>query len=294
MRAISCALILNSGLCAYANGAILMKYRLWDMSWMEAEEAFERSEVVILPVGTLHGHGPSPISIDSSSVEKIAEEVGRKTGILTLPLQPYGENDKQKFYPGSIAISPTTLESFYIDGFKSIRRNGVKKVIVLNGHGGNRETLIRAGRAAKDFDMIIAILEWCNIVNDLMPELFPEGLHIMELAVAIAIGGKDIADLRGGAGYKGEWKYTVKNIFGDRIRPVMFNNFEYKGARLIIPIQAWDIDLEGPPVLGREVVDDLYDRGMKAIELVVEHVIEFAEDFEKVDISEGLKSRDYF
>ena len=45
---------------------------------MEAEEAFERSEIVRLPVGTLHGHGPTPISIDSSSVEKIAEEVGKK------------------------------------------------------------------------------------------------------------------------------------------------------------------------------------------------------------------------
>jgi len=270
-----------------------MKYRLWDMSWMEAEEAFERSEIVRLPVGTLHGHGPTPISIDSSSVEKIAEEVGKKTGILTLPLQPYGENDKQKYYPGSIAISPNTLENFYIDIFKSIRRNGVKKVIVLNGHGGNRETLIRAGRSAKDFGMIIAILEWCNIVNDLMPELFPDGLHIMELAAAIAIGGKDIADLRG-TGYKGEWKYTVKNIFGDEIRPVRFNNFEYKGARLIIPIQAWDIDLEGPPVLGKEVVDDLYERVTKAIELVVDHIIEFAKEFEKIDISEGLKSRDNF
>jgi len=47
---------------------VIMKYRLWDMSWMEAEEAFKRSDTAILPVGTFHGHGPTPISIDSSSV----------------------------------------------------------------------------------------------------------------------------------------------------------------------------------------------------------------------------------
>ncbi len=45
---------------------IIMKFRLWDMSWKEAEEAFKRSDTAILPVGTFHGHGPTPISIDSS------------------------------------------------------------------------------------------------------------------------------------------------------------------------------------------------------------------------------------
>jgi len=127
-----------------------MKHRLWDMSWMEAEEAFSRCDTVILPVGTLHGHGPTPISIDCSSVEWLAEEVGRRTGLVTLPLLPYGEDDKQKFYPGSITIDPVTLERFYVDVFRSLRRNGVRRVIVLNGHGGNREVLIRAGRAARD------------------------------------------------------------------------------------------------------------------------------------------------
>ena len=64
------------------------------MSWKEAQEAFKRSDTVILPVGTLHGHGPSPISIDSNSVERLADEVGKRTGLVTLPLVVYGENDK--------------------------------------------------------------------------------------------------------------------------------------------------------------------------------------------------------
>ena len=81
-----------------------MKHRLWDMSWREAEEAFKRSDTVILPVGTLHGHSPTPISIDSSSVEWLTEEVGRRTGLVILPLLTYGENDKQKYYPGARAL----------------------------------------------------------------------------------------------------------------------------------------------------------------------------------------------
>ncbi len=270
-----------------------MKHRLSDMSWKEAEEAFARSDTVILPVGTLHGHGPTPISIDSSSVEWLAEEVGRRTGLVTLPLLPYGENDKQKYYPGSITISPDTLERFYVDVFRSLSRNGVRRVIVLNGHGGNREVLIRAGRAAREFGMITAIPEWWSLGRQLMPELFPEkGAFIAELAVSLAIGGKEIADLRG-TGYKGEWgeKYTMRNVFGDEILPLGFNSFEYKGGGITIPVQAWDIDIEGPPVLGREVVDELYERGQKILRGLVDYLVDFAEHFKGVDITDALKSR---
>ena len=270
-----------------------MKHRLWDMSWKEAEEAFAKSDTVILPVGTLHGHGPTPISIDSSSVEWLAEEVGRRTELVTLPLLPYGENDKQKYYPGSITISPDTLERFYIDLFGSLGRNGVRRIIVLNGHGGNREVLIRAGRAAREFGMIIAIPEWWSLGRQLTPELFPEkGAFMAELAVSLAIGGKEIADLRG-TGYKGEWgeRYTMRNVFGDEVLPLGFNSFEYKGGGITIPVQAWDIDVEGPPVIGSEVVDELYERGKRILKVLVDYLVDFAEHFKGVDITDALKSR---
>ncbi|MCW3978830.1 MAG: creatininase family protein [Candidatus Bathyarchaeota archaeon] len=271
-----------------------MKHRLWDMSWMEAEEAFSKCDTVILPVGTLHGHGPTPISIDCSSVEWLAEEVGKRTGLVTLPLLPYGEDDKQKFYPGSITIDPVTLERFYVDVFRSLRRNGVRRVIVLNGHGGNREVLIRAGRAARDFGVIIAIPEWWSLGRQLTPELFPEkGSYMAELAVSLALQGKEIADLRG-TGYKGEWgeRYTMRNILGDEIEPLGFNSFEYKGGRITIPVQAWDLDVEGPPVLGEEVVDELYERGKKILDGLVPYLVDFALHFKDVDLTEALKSRD--
>jgi len=270
------------------------KYLLWNMSWKEAEEAFKRSDTAILPLGTLHGHGPTPISIDSSSVEKFAEEVGRRTGLVTLPIVPFGENEKQKFYPGSITIGLETIERYYIDIFKSLHRNGIRKVIVINGHGGNRDPLIRAGRKVRDLGMIIAIQEWWTIMGQLMPEFHKRGADIEELAVSLALGGKEIADIRDNAGYMGEWgtPYTMKKLFGDNIKPLGFNDFEYKGGRIIIPVQAWDLDLEGPPILKPDVVDELYDLGKEAIELVVEYIVDFALEFQKIDITEALKSQD--
>ncbi len=269
-----------------------MKHRLWDMSWKEAEEAFRACDMAILPVGTLHGHGPTPISIDSSSVEWLADEVGKRTGIVTMPLVPYGENDKQKYYPGSICIMPDTLERFYLDILRSLHRNGVRKVLVLNGHGGNRESMIRAAKEAREFGVVTAIVEWWNVVTQLMPELNPEGgYHIMELAVALAVGGKDIADLRG-TGYKGEWgdPYSMRNIFGDALQPVGFNTFTFKGAKVIVPVPAWDVDVEGPPVLGREVVDELHARGEQILSRLVDYLADFANALRGLDVSEALRS----
>jgi hypothetical protein len=211
---------------------------------------------------------------------------------MVLPVQPFGENDKMKEYPGSITISPNVLEMFYTDICRSLHRNGTRKVIFLNGHGGNRETLIGTGRNVRDLGMLIAIVEWWTIGKTLMPDLFPEpgGVYISELAVGIAVHGTDVADLRGG-GYKGEWgsNPTLRRLFGEKIKPLGFNDFEYEGARVIIPVDAWDVDVESPPDVDPTAVETLRRRGEETIERLAQYVSEFAREFQKIDVPRALK-----
>jgi hypothetical protein len=267
------------------------------MSWKEAEEVFNISDTVILPVGTIHAHGPAPLSIDYTSVEVIAKEVGKRTGILTLPVVAYGENEKQKYYPGSIAISPDTLKSYCIDIFTSLRRNGIRKVLILNGHGGNREALIGAARVVRKYGMIIGIQEWWK-VGKLLPELNNKGVHIVELAVAMAIDGVDIIDIREGV-FKGEWgdppdfPIATRNIFGENFKPLGFDFFEYKGSQMIIPIHTWDLDVDGLEVK-KEDLAELKEMGKKLLDLVIGYIVDLAKDFAKMEIEEALKSQDNF
>ncbi len=265
------------------------KYRLAEMSWVEAEEAFKRSDTVVVAVGTLHGHGPTPIGIDASSVERLADEVGRRSGLMVLPPLYYGENDKMREYPGSLAISQGVLEAFYTDIWRSLHQNGTRKIIVLNGHGGNREPLVRSGRNVRELGMLIAVLEWWNVGKKLTSDAFPEGTHIWELAVAAAVGGTDLIDLRGD-GYKGEWgiEPPLRKLFGEQIRPRGFNNFEYRGAPVIIPVDAWDIDIESPPHLDKRDLEALRRRGEESIERLAGYVVEFATEFQKVDVARAL------
>jgi Creatinine amidohydrolase len=267
----------------------MKKYRLHEMSWMEAQEAFQKSDTVIMPVGTLHGHGPTPIGIDASSVEALADQVGQRTGLTTLPPLWYGENDKMREYPGSIRIGQNTLEAFYTDICHSLHRNGIRKVVFLNGHGGNREPLVRAGRNVRALGMLTAIVEWWTLGKKLMPELFPEGTHIWELAVAVAIDGTGIADVRGG-GYKGEWGVSppLRRLFGAEINPLGFNNFEYHGGEVLIPVDAWDIDIESASDIPTDALEELRRRGQESIDRLAEYIAAFVKEFEKIDVARAL------
>ena len=270
----------------------MQKYRLRDMSWMEAEEAFRQSDTVIMPTGTLHGHGPTPIGIDGISVERLADEVGKRTGLITLPLLPYGENDKMKDYPGSIAISQSVLEGFCTDICRSLHRNGARKVIFLNGHGGNREPLVRAGRNVRELGMLTAVVEWWSIGRKLWPDLWPEtrGSYMAELSVAIAISGVDVPDLRGSA-YKGEWgsERKLRSIFGEKIKPLGFNDFQFEGAQVVIPVDGWDLDVESPPGIDSAALEGLRQRGEETIRRLADYVSRFAAEFQKIDVPKAFQ-----
>lgn len=262
------------------------------MSWKEAQENFKKCDTVIVPVGTLHGHGPTPISIDASSVDRLADEVGKKTGLMTLPVQTYGEDDKMMRYPGSITIRPEILEGLYTDICRSLYRNGIRKVIFLNGHGGNKEPLVRTGKNVRELGMLIAVVEWWSIGKAKFPDLWPEprGSFKSELALGIAIAGKkEIADIRKG-GYMGEWgANATRQVFGDKIKSIRFSDFEFDGANITIPIDAWDVDLECPPEIPESELDALEERGHEIIRRMTDYIANFANEFQKIDTNKFFK-----
>jgi creatinine amidohydrolase/Fe(II)-dependent formamide hydrolase-like protein len=275
----------------------MRKYRLRDMSWMEASEAFRRCDTAIVPVGTLHSHGPTPIGIDARSVEILADRIGARTGLVVLPVQSYGENDKMKAYPGSITIRADVIEALYTDICRSLYANGVRRVIFLNGHGGNHEPLLRAGRAARSLGMLVAIVSWGGNERRLFPGEYKEGnftsfAGIAELAVAVAVDGSEIADLRPGV-YQGEWGTPprVTRPLGDQIVPLGFSTFAFAGAEVTIPTDAWDVDAPSPPQIAPGDLEGLRRRGEEILERQTSFIAAFAEAFQKIDLGRALRAR---
>jgi hypothetical protein len=78
----------------------------------------------------------------------------------------------------------------------------------------------------------------------------------------------------------------LRKIFGEEIKPLGFNDFEYKGAQIMIPIDAWEIDVDSPPKVTTKELDALERRGQEIIRRLADYVADFAKEFQKVRIPE--------
>jgi creatinine amidohydrolase len=98
-------------------------------------------KIVLIPVGSLEQHGPHlPVSTDSDIVSEIARQVAKRCRLLLLPTISYGVSfEHAPFF--NLSVRPATLQQFLYDLCVSLAKNGISKIIVLNGHHGNQKAL---------------------------------------------------------------------------------------------------------------------------------------------------------
>ena len=132
----------------------------WELTWPE----FERVDktVALLPTGIVEAHGPHlPLGTDALMATYIAEETARKTNVLLLPTVWYGNTYVLNKFPGTISISNETLYRLYLDIFREVARNGVRYLVVVNGHGGNVDALSMAAKdAARETKLTVILVNW--------------------------------------------------------------------------------------------------------------------------------------
>ena len=132
----------------------------WELTWPE----FERVDktVALLPTGIVEAHGPHlPLGTDALMATYIAEETARRTNVLLLPTVWYGNTYVLDKFPGTISISNETLYRLYLDIFREVARNGVRYLVVVNGHGGNVDALSMAAKdAVRETKLTVILVNW--------------------------------------------------------------------------------------------------------------------------------------
>ena len=121
------------------------EYRIGELTWKEAERRFKDVDIALLPVGAIEQHGPHlPLDTDAFDAQYLAEQVAERCTAprpLVLPLIPYGISYHHDDFPGTISVSNDTLSRLVHDIGISVAKNGIKKLIIINGHGGNAPAL---------------------------------------------------------------------------------------------------------------------------------------------------------
>jgi creatinine amidohydrolase/Fe(II)-dependent formamide hydrolase-like protein len=126
-------------------GAPEASFLLGELTWPEAQERFRQVDVALLPVGAIEQHGPHlPLDTDAFDADYLAKRVAASCPDpkpLVLPLLAYGVSYAHDDFSGTLSISPDTMARLVHEIGMSVARQGITKLVIVNGHGGNGPAL---------------------------------------------------------------------------------------------------------------------------------------------------------
>ncbi len=151
----------------------LKKHLLHEMSWVEAKKYFTENDTVILPVGSTEQHGPqNPLGTDHLIARALGEETAKRTGIVCLPVVPFGVSPHHRQFWGTISIKPEVFKEYVRHVCLSLKYYGARKVVVVNGHGGNASALSEMARELRERGMFVSVFQWWLASGKLLPDVF--------------------------------------------------------------------------------------------------------------------------
>ncbi len=102
----------------------------------------DESSIVLCPVGAVEQHGPHlPLATDLIVVEEFVvaavEAFGDELDLWRLPAMPFSKSNEHAWSPGTVWLGPETVLAMMRDLGRSLAMLPSKKIVFVNGHGGN-------------------------------------------------------------------------------------------------------------------------------------------------------------
>lgn len=116
-----------------------VKNYLPHMTVPEVEAFLERSDMVIIPVGSLEQHGNHlPIGTDFINGVERCKLIAQERDVLVAPVLMVGQSPYHMGFAGSITLTADTIIDVHLQAVESLIHHGFKRFIIMNSHGGNR------------------------------------------------------------------------------------------------------------------------------------------------------------
>lgn len=124
-------------------------YKLEELTTPEFIQAVAKSsETCILPIGVFEKHGAHlPLGTDLYVAREMALRAAEKEFTVVFPWYYFSQINEARQQPGTIAYSPELIWNVLQETLDELNRNGFKKIIIVNGHGGNSAFLNYFGMA---------------------------------------------------------------------------------------------------------------------------------------------------
>lgn len=128
--------------------------RFEDLNWMDVERYLEQDDRLILVLGACEQHAYLSLLTDIKIPLALADSASKQTGVLVAPPLNFGISPYFLDYPGTLSFSVRTMISAVEDIVRSAYQQGFRRILLLNGHGGN--TPVR---------------QYLNAINNDLPDL---------------------------------------------------------------------------------------------------------------------------
>ncbi len=138
------------------------------------------AEMAVLPFGAVEPHGMHmPYATDVYEVEALADRAcelswGRGARVALLPAIPFGVQTTQQAFPLAMNLYPSTLFRILSDLAESLDNSGIRKAVIINGHGGNDfYTWIKESYGKHN--VFFVQVHWFQMCSELAGQLFAAG-----------------------------------------------------------------------------------------------------------------------
>jgi len=151
--------------------------RLWqDMTTEDFRDGNTADWIAVLPIAAIEQHGPHlPVATDrlinEGYLQRMLALLPATIPATVLPVQAIGKSNEHISSPGTLTFSWETVTRAWIEIGDSIARAGVKKLVIINSHGGNvpiHDIVARELRVKHD--MLVVATAWSRLG-------YPDGLY---------------------------------------------------------------------------------------------------------------------
>lgn len=255
---------------------------LWEqMTWPEIEAYLKTVDTAILPCGAIEQHGPHlPVDIDYFDAKYMAFKVAEACEDpkpLVLPTIPFGVSYHHDDFKGTLSVTNDALSKFVYDLGMSLAKNGIKKIIILNGHGDNEPTLTYAAQMInRDAKIFVCVDTGETSDVDLYGLIdTPNDIHAGEIETSTALALRpDLVQMD---------KAVNETIqFGSKF-------LDYDNERGVNwYVQTNKISESG--VMG-DATKASAEKGQKMWELMIHHMVKFVESIKNTPLEELYQKR---